>query len=603
MENSIQQKDRYINDFVINEVNIIHESEADIEIESDDKSENSFGYESNGEEEDSIDDNTLLNEGDNDSQDINDSIFISELTDTITVADTNFEIRNHSDWYPFPNEQFFWLYQLCNMPRHPISTEFQKHLWFILQKLGLKNLPTISSIRKFGLRKLPTPKVTKYNEDTDQEFSMISPTDIVRREIAKPYIRKMLSFYPIDTVDSFKSIAQGSKWRTSLHYQAPMATSQGINYFVGDYVYIAKGDLDGLLSVAYVSMDPGNFSGICEYRIGRISRFYAAVVDNKTNLYVTLDAVVTSMSVIQLRQFQNLSSRLTDLILDLTKPFSVPVTQLISLVTLQNLLEPAAQLKLWNLAGFINWNGLSIFSNVAESFPFTESHPTKKLSHDCRVLVVPVILFSDETSGNRSKKWNHHESWYMKLAGLPPKEQNKLHNIHFLATSNTVGYADLAKAVVEDLNSGLSKGVECYDEEYQCKMIIIGGAICVLADTPRASNLCSQSIQCDAFCRCCTIHHGESPQNLNALKRNPLVTLQTRKYMEDMKRDRRSEKEIKSVTTSTGIVCVKNADVLFRMIGFNPHEDIPIEILHTLLLGIKKKLNFRYQIILLKKVL
>ena len=33
--------------------------------------------------------------------------------------------------------------------------------------------------------------------------------------------------------------------------------------------------------------------------------------------------------------------------------------------------------------------------------------------------MVPLILFSDDTSGNRSKKWHKFESWFLSLAGLP----------------------------------------------------------------------------------------------------------------------------------------------------------------------------------------
>lgn len=33
-------------------------------------------------------------------------------------------------------------------------------------------------------------------------------------------------------------------------------------------------------------------------------------------------------------------------------------------------------------------------------------------------IMVPLILFTDDTSGNRSKKCNTFESWYLLLAGL-----------------------------------------------------------------------------------------------------------------------------------------------------------------------------------------
>ena len=40
------------------------------------------------------------------------------------------------------------------------------------------------------------------------------------------------------------------------------------------------------------------------------------------------------------------------------------------------------------------------------------SHPLKARADGKRVVMLPLILFSDDTSGNRSKKWHKFESWY-----------------------------------------------------------------------------------------------------------------------------------------------------------------------------------------------
>ena len=68
---------------------------------------------------------------------------------------------------------------------------------------------------------------------------------------------------------------------------------------------------------------------------------------------------------------------------------------------------------------------------------------------------VPLLIFSDETSGNVSKKWNLLETYSMFLAGLERKELNKHTNIHFLATSHLVDTTTLGKAIAENLK-GLS---------------------------------------------------------------------------------------------------------------------------------------------------
>jgi hypothetical protein len=64
---------------------------------------------------------------------------------------------------------------------------------------------------------------------------------------------------------------------------------------------------------------------------------------------------------------------------------------------------------------------------------------------------MPICLYADDTSGNSSKKWNKHISYYCTLAGLPPNLTNQHFNCHFLSTSNSAGAMELAEGVVDEL--------------------------------------------------------------------------------------------------------------------------------------------------------
>lgn len=39
------------------------------------------------------------------------------------------------------------------------------------------------------------------------------------------------------------------------------------------------------------------------------------------------------------------------------------------------------------------------------------SHLLREHADGQRIVVVPIVLFSDDASGSRSKKWNAHENW------------------------------------------------------------------------------------------------------------------------------------------------------------------------------------------------
>ena len=72
-------------------------------------------------------------------------------------------------------------------------------------------------------------------------------------------------------------------------------------------------------------------------------------------------------------------------------------------------------------------------------------HELKQSSKGLEVTVVPLILFSDDVSGNRSKKYNCFNNWALLLGGLSRQDNAKLKNIHFITASNKVKLLTHAK--------------------------------------------------------------------------------------------------------------------------------------------------------------
>ena len=81
-----------------------------------------------------------------------------------------------------------------------------------------------------------------------------------------------------------------------------------------------------------------------------------------------------------------------------------------------------------------------------------------------RKLVVnlyPIVYF-DDISGNRTKKWNCFNAWSILLAGLPKSVNAQLQNIHLLSISNKVSPLDMLEPIVEDLVV-LQNGVDMFE--------------------------------------------------------------------------------------------------------------------------------------------
>ena len=121
------------------------------------------------------------------------------------------------------------------------------------------------------------------------------------------------------------------------------------------------------------------------------------------------------------------------------------------------------------------------------------------------VVMVPLLLYTDDTSGNRSKKWNKFDCWCFLLAGLPHQENAKLHNIHFVTCSNQAPVLRMAEAVVEDLKL-LESGVVAYDAHLKRDVLLVAPVLAALGDNPRHSELLNHmGGRANKYCRMCLV--------------------------------------------------------------------------------------------------
>jgi hypothetical protein len=62
-------------------------------------------------------------------------------------------------------------------------------------------------------------------------------------------------------------------------------------------------------------------------------------------------------------------------------------------------------------------------------------HPLRAGAGERMVYSVPLIVFIDDVSGNRSKQWNKHFSCYMSNGALPRTKLESEFHVRFVATS------------------------------------------------------------------------------------------------------------------------------------------------------------------------
>ena len=131
---------------------------------------------------------------------------------------------------------------------------------------------------------------------------------------------------------------------------------------------------------------------------------------------------------------------------------------------------------------------------------YTAPHPLKSREGGSPVVVAPLVLLSDDTSGNRSRKWNKFDSWSLSLDGLPQNESRKLFNIHFLSCSNSVATLDMAGPTV--YQQALEKGIDAYHAELKTIVLLSAPIMLMCADNPRHSEILNlMGANARKFCR------------------------------------------------------------------------------------------------------
>lgn len=132
-------------------------------------------------------------------------------------------------------------------------------------------------------------------------------------------------------------------------------------------------------------------------------------------------------------------------------------------------------------------------------------HPLKSKYSGYPIVMAPILIFTDDTSGNKSKKWNKFDLFSLTMAGLPLHEGRQLHNINFLTCSNALSAMDMTDALVDDLLL-LEEGFVVFDSLTQRDIVVLSPVLAILCDNARASELLNHSgARAIKFCRKCMV--------------------------------------------------------------------------------------------------
>ncbi|KAG1819589.1 uncharacterized protein BJ212DRAFT_1446011 [Suillus subaureus] len=240
------------------------------------------------------------------------------------------------------------------------------------------------------------------------------------------------------------------------------------------------------------------------------------------------------------------------------------------------------------------------------------------------VYIVPLIIFMDNISSNISKQWNKHHTIYMSIMNLLHEMLEKEFFVRFIISSPHATPMELMWAMKQSICNAATSGVTAWDCKDNEEVLLIPCGLSTAGDNPMQAEECSHAgLNCNYFCQMCDISgtkeykaskDGYSSLFASGNLQTPEGTVANIWEQFEMVLKPGTTEKIKNLKLRKRTVSIqakskaevtaalerefeellqgdKLEDTLNPLLGMNRlnmHMDMPMEILHTVLLGIVK---------------
>ncbi|KAJ3509005.1 hypothetical protein NLJ89_g5450 [Agrocybe chaxingu] len=490
-------------------------------------------------------------------------------------------IKSTSDYFPYPNKTMMLLDIMDNLPRLRVSSSLMRVFLWILKESGVPGTPSYDRFRAMQkhLCELCGTLPTAHESLLGNVFYVNDICQSIAMDFANPEVSKHLHFYPEETNGPIVEVWQAQRWKEYKPSQLTPMYANGLRHFYIEEVAQLE---DGTYVIPHDWV----------IRNGSLSARCSIVHILASDLWEIKAGVTEVISASQFR------------------------------VTCPEILD--------KLGGGIPW--------TATSDPPVMPNPLRKLANGKPLYVIMVPLWCDDVSGNRSKQYNKHMNMYTVNSNIPGQLLQQEYFVRFVSASPNATAPEQFSVLRDQVNGTQTSPIECYNAHTKEECAVILQVPGLPADNPQQSEE-SSHMGGNANCGCRKCKAGGShqvtesdegyhalysagvPRNVQETKnclqkqldlacrgvRKNILDLQTETGTKDKITEHwidiiiKKAQEIKQAqpglsTDSMASELCKWLDdqpgdkynPLLDIPGLDPTQDTPVEILHTILLGIVK---------------
>ncbi|KAL6309761.1 hypothetical protein BKA93DRAFT_746070 [Sparassis latifolia] len=451
-------------------------------------------------------------------------------------------------WFPYPNKTMMLLDTLDNLPRVAVSGSLMRVFLWILRETGARDVPSFDGLHKLQkkLRDQCGIPTNPYKSPRGNVFYYNDPRAIVAKDWSTPCIRKEIRCYPVIPNSVISEVWHAEKWHKELDASilSPMYDAgNGRHYYVQELACLQNDEL--VIPVRWLETEQTREVYADAYCV-RLDEKGTAVVET---------SITTLIKASELR---------------------------FNFIDLQE-------------AGFVP----SKFSSSTQSqWEIKMPNALRAIADGDPLYTSFVDYWSDDVSGNRSKSYNKHWNGCITHHNLPRRLLQQECHIHLVSTSQHATASEQFKAFKEAVES-------THDEPVRVRDAATGEAtgfwIFVNAepgDNPSQSE-CSGHIggQGNFPFRKCKVggtdKEKEADHGYHALF-SPGEARSAAETLHEVKRQLAEDRNRSAASIQAELKAWVEAhqdDIInpfLTMKGFDPTKDTPVEILHTILLGIIK---------------